>query len=596
MNNGVIQGFFPNGVVRIAAPQRGGLPNAGAILLPPNLDPTARGGSGAPLSVAVRQRMESVFGRSFADVRIHIGAHTQSIGALAFTSGNHIHFAPGQYDPATARGERLLAHELAHVVQQHSRQARNPFPAGMAIVQDQRLEAEADRMALRIAAQPTPRAAAPVAVQRKAAAGCSGVAAQKPAKSACGLKTLPPQIATRIRMLAGGSDPLESMRRFSSALPGLMAQMKALGRDCGCGCGGAGGGKAKDAVVQRAQCNRGDGQTEWYTRTGAQVRANMLLHHGMDISSDIAHVLCCAFCEAFLRSWAQGGAAVGLAGRFRRFTALFEHYVHQYDAHYVPGAGRQIYTEEAYWVPANGIACGGALGLAAADAYLLDAAFVGAVRVFVNATIGGVLGGVGYPTGMPVLLQLAFDNLRAPLLAEVNAAPPAIAAGGLRRSYPSAPIRLSRLYNLLRLVSAYAPTALGTQWDVLRAIRGRMRVLDFAAVSAAGNPAVADAKFSYMGGRPPDDWGPGQAADQATIYSTMPNAVAATIPVVTFQVCGCNQGLLKQMIFDAWKLQQAKNKGKRTEATLNASNAKRRRDATSDAKFINSATVKYVKR
>jgi hypothetical protein len=538
--------------------------------------------------------MEPVFGRSFADVRIHVGAHPQSIGALAFTSGNHIHFAAGQYDPATARGERILAHELAHVVQQHSGRARNPFPSGIAIVQDRRLEAEADRMALRVAAQPARRAAPPVAVQRKAAGGCNGGAARGPAKS-CGLDTLPPQIATRIRMLAGGTDPLDSMRRFSSAFPGLLAQMKTLRGDCGCGCGGASGGKAKDAVVQRAQCDRGAGPTEWYTRTGAQVRANMQHHHGMDISSDIAHVLCCAFCEAFLRSWAQGGAAVGLAGHFRRFTALFEHYVHQYDAHYVPGAGRQIYTEEAYWVPANGAVCGGAIGLAPANAYLMDAAFVVAVRAFVNATIGGVLGGAGYPTGMPVILQVVFNNMRGALHAEVIAAPPAIAAGGVRRSYPSALIRLSRLYNLLRLVNAYPPTAAGTQWDTLRAVLGRMRVLDFAAVSAAGNPAVADAKFSYMGGRPPDDWGPGQAADQATIYSTMPNAVAATIPVVTFQVCGCNQVLLKQMIFDAWKGQQEKNKGKRTEDSLNEANAKRRRTATYDATFINSATMKYVK-
>src|SRR5688572_2574417 len=55
---------------------------------------------GQPLPAMVRQRMESVFGASFADVRIHIGPHAATLGALAFTHGTHIYFAPGQYDPA----------------------------------------------------------------------------------------------------------------------------------------------------------------------------------------------------------------------------------------------------------------------------------------------------------------------------------------------------------------------------------------------------------------------------------------------------------------------------------------------------------------
>jgi len=589
MTTGVIQGFFPNGVSR------------GPVRLAANADPTARGGPGTPLPAAVRQRMESLFGTSFADVRLHVGTHPQSIGALAFTRGNHVHLATGQYDAATGRGERILVHELAHVVQQRAGRVRNPFGAGVAIVQDPLLEAEADRMSRRLAAQQPapPRAASGPTLQRKTAGGCGCGTAHPKTKSECGLRQLPPQIATRVLMLANGPDPLDSVRRFSSAFPGLIAQMKMLQNDCGCGCGGTCSGAGKNAIVQRAGCNRGNGQVEWYTRTGAQVRASIQHHHQQNVSSDIAHVLCCAFCEAFIRSWSEGGGAVGAAGRFPRFTALFEHYVHQYHANYAPGAGRQVYTEEAYWVPVNAALCGAAIGLAAANAYLIDAVFVGAVRAFINATIGVVLGGAGYPTGMPMplALQATFDHMRGALLAEIGAAPPAIAAGGQRRSYASATIRLSRVYNLLRLIGAHAPTAAGTEWEDLRALRGRMRVLDFAAIDAGGNPAVADAKFSYQGGRPPDDWGPGQAADQAAIYSTMAGAVgAATIPVITFDVCGCNLPLMLQMMFNVKKDRLEKNRGKRRQDDLDESAEKRYRNAVYDSKFINSATVKWVKK
>jgi hypothetical protein len=48
----------------------------------------------APLPMNVRQRMEAAFRTSFADVRVHVGPLASSIGALAFTHGSHIHFAP----------------------------------------------------------------------------------------------------------------------------------------------------------------------------------------------------------------------------------------------------------------------------------------------------------------------------------------------------------------------------------------------------------------------------------------------------------------------------------------------------------------------
>ena len=77
---------------------------------------------GRSLDPAARRHFEERFQRSFADVRVHDGESADSasrqIHAQAFTAGSHIAFARGQYRPGDAQGRRLLAHELAHVVQQ----------------------------------------------------------------------------------------------------------------------------------------------------------------------------------------------------------------------------------------------------------------------------------------------------------------------------------------------------------------------------------------------------------------------------------------------------------------------------------------------
>jgi ribosomal protein S18 acetylase RimI-like enzyme len=108
--------------------------------------------------------MESFFGADFSDVQVHSGPEASSIGALAFTQGSNIYFAPGQYNPNSHFGQQLLAHELTHVVQQRAGRVRNPFGSGIAAVQDPTLEAEAERMGrqaamhvLRVQAKMTPR-------------------------------------------------------------------------------------------------------------------------------------------------------------------------------------------------------------------------------------------------------------------------------------------------------------------------------------------------------------------------------------------------------------------------------------------------------
>jgi hypothetical protein len=82
---------------------------------------------GSPLKEPVRTLMESGFGADFGAVRVHADARAaelaDSVQALAFTSGPDIFFAEGQYDPGSAGGQHLLAHELAHVLQQGSASA-----------------------------------------------------------------------------------------------------------------------------------------------------------------------------------------------------------------------------------------------------------------------------------------------------------------------------------------------------------------------------------------------------------------------------------------------------------------------------------------
>jgi hypothetical protein len=116
---------------------------------------SARLGPGRPLDSAARTRMETAFGQSFGTVRVHddTGAAglARDLGAQAFTLGTHVAFAGGTYRPGTPVGDALLAHELAHVVQQGGEaaapQAPAPDPLGKRQVPDAAVEEEADQAA-----------------------------------------------------------------------------------------------------------------------------------------------------------------------------------------------------------------------------------------------------------------------------------------------------------------------------------------------------------------------------------------------------------------------------------------------------------------
>ena len=100
-------------------------------------------------------KMSSSFGTDFSDVNIHSDSKSATdAGALAYTQGNDIHFAPGQYDPSSQSGQELLGHELTHVQQQREgRVQANNEVNGMPLNDDKGLEAEADeggRMAVQM--------------------------------------------------------------------------------------------------------------------------------------------------------------------------------------------------------------------------------------------------------------------------------------------------------------------------------------------------------------------------------------------------------------------------------------------------------------
>jgi len=78
--------------------------------------------AGRPLDQRTRTGMEARFGRDFSMVRVHTDAAAanaaQRVGARAYTSGSHIVFGADEFRPSTADGRDLLAHELAHTLQQ----------------------------------------------------------------------------------------------------------------------------------------------------------------------------------------------------------------------------------------------------------------------------------------------------------------------------------------------------------------------------------------------------------------------------------------------------------------------------------------------
>jgi len=101
------------------------------------------------MPLEVQHQMEEALGGDFSDVTIYPNSDkATNVGALAYTQGTEIHFAPGQYNPDSYEGKELLGHELTHVMQQ---KAGRVTPTGKIgrdtlINDDQGLEMEAEQM------------------------------------------------------------------------------------------------------------------------------------------------------------------------------------------------------------------------------------------------------------------------------------------------------------------------------------------------------------------------------------------------------------------------------------------------------------------
>jgi len=79
-------------------------------------------GGGSPMKGSAKSQMEQGFGANFSNVKIHTNSNAvemnKEIGAQAFTNKNDIYFNEGKYDPGSTSGQKLLAHELTHTIQQ----------------------------------------------------------------------------------------------------------------------------------------------------------------------------------------------------------------------------------------------------------------------------------------------------------------------------------------------------------------------------------------------------------------------------------------------------------------------------------------------
>jgi hypothetical protein len=196
-----------------------GAPTGGGAAIPAS--------GGAPLSRDVRARMEPKLGADLSSVRVHTSGESadaaRDLGARAFTVGGDVHFSAGEFAPGSKEGDRLLAHELTHVVQgQRSGVQRKAEAAGDAGDSDAKheqqvsdpaepAEREADAVADDVTAQLHDKGAQ--------AAGGEPKASQKPATISAKLS----RVGRKIYRSGGGTpsskaftaDELATLRKMS---------------------------------------------------------------------------------------------------------------------------------------------------------------------------------------------------------------------------------------------------------------------------------------------------------------------------------------------------------------------------------------------
>ncbi len=127
-------------------------------------------GAGAPMAPGLRQEMEGRFGAGLDAVRLHDGPAAARLAeaheARALAAGRHIAFGAGEFRPETPEGRGLLAHELAHVLQQSAAPVATAARPAAAVDRALETEAEAAVRALARGGRPALRRGAPPALLR----------------------------------------------------------------------------------------------------------------------------------------------------------------------------------------------------------------------------------------------------------------------------------------------------------------------------------------------------------------------------------------------------------------------------------------------
>jgi hypothetical protein len=136
------QGKFAEKPSQMEKPEEEELPGQGKF------DTTLKQDNKTGMPDRVKSKMENSFNSDFSDVKVHANSSkAPEVGALAYTQGQDVHFAPGQFSPDTSSGQKLLGHELAHVVQQREGRVQPTTEvAGMPVNDNPDLENEADRL------------------------------------------------------------------------------------------------------------------------------------------------------------------------------------------------------------------------------------------------------------------------------------------------------------------------------------------------------------------------------------------------------------------------------------------------------------------
>lgn len=150
----------PDGLLELQ--RAAGNAGVGALLEGPSVHDVISSGGGRPLDPETRADMEGRLGHDFGDVRVHTGAaahdSARSLQAQAYTVGSDVVFQRDRYDPASADGRLMLAHELTHVVQQRSGPVDGTDAGGGVRVSDpsDRFERAAVANAARVMSMPAP--------------------------------------------------------------------------------------------------------------------------------------------------------------------------------------------------------------------------------------------------------------------------------------------------------------------------------------------------------------------------------------------------------------------------------------------------------